>query len=183
MENGKTPKPKKPIYKRVWFWIVVIVLIFAIKGMSGGKSSDKNTASKSTETSQSSTTKNETSKSSSSSKVVEKSKPKLTEEQKDQKILDEYTSKITAATPGLVNEYNSEAASNTSGIEGLATISNAKTTKLAEISNDGISKMAEVMMTTGSGSQDTYKAYASKLTDVYSAEAKKITDAYMASAQ
>ena len=26
MRNGKTPKPKKPIYKRIWFWIVVVIL-------------------------------------------------------------------------------------------------------------------------------------------------------------
>lgn len=27
MRNGKTPKPKKPIYKRIWFWIVVVMLL------------------------------------------------------------------------------------------------------------------------------------------------------------
>ena len=27
MENGKTPKAKKPIYKRIWFWIVVVIVV------------------------------------------------------------------------------------------------------------------------------------------------------------
>lgn len=121
--------------------------------------------------------------SASSSTVTSKNSSNSSEAEKDQKILDEYTNKIKAATPGLVAEYNSEAATNNSGIDGLATISNAKITKLAEISNEGITKMAEIMLSTGSGSQDTYTTYAGKLTDVYSSEAGKITDAYMASAQ
>lgn len=76
MENGKTPKPKKPIYKRVWFWIVVIVLIFAIKGMGSGKSDDKNTSSKSKETSQSSIKKDETKVTSKSSSEKPKASSK-----------------------------------------------------------------------------------------------------------
>ena len=27
MKNGKTPKAKKPIYKRIWFWIVVVIVV------------------------------------------------------------------------------------------------------------------------------------------------------------
>jgi len=76
MKNGKIPKTKKPIYKRIWFWIVVIVLIFAIKGMGSGKSSDKNTASKSKETSQSSTKKDETKVTSKSSSEKPKASSK-----------------------------------------------------------------------------------------------------------
>ncbi|KRM13297.1 DUF4352 domain-containing protein [Paucilactobacillus suebicus] len=36
-EDGNTYVQKKPFYKRVWFWIlIVLVLIFAISGINGG---------------------------------------------------------------------------------------------------------------------------------------------------
>lgn len=57
MKNRKTPKPKKPIYKRIWFWIVVVIVV-AIIGSAiggGGKDKDKDSSdSKSTATSKSS---------------------------------------------------------------------------------------------------------------------------------
>ncbi len=95
-------------------------------------------------------------------------------------IYNEYSQKIKDATPGLVSEYNQEAARNTDGINGLATICNDKIGKLAEISNDGVSKMASYMMKHG-GSYSDYESWANKLYDVYNTEAGKITDAYMAS--
>ncbi|EHF02784.1 hypothetical protein HMPREF1008_00429 [Olsenella sp. oral taxon 809 str. F0356] len=97
-------------------------------------------------------------------------------------ILAEYTEKLQAATPGLIEEYNSEAAGNTEGIQGLAQISNAKVTKLAGIESEGTSKMAGVMYGSGSGSYDEYEEWAGKLYEVYEAEASKIMDAYMESA-
>ena len=36
MENGKTPKAKKPIYKRIWFWIVVVIVVAVIGSALGG---------------------------------------------------------------------------------------------------------------------------------------------------
>ena len=33
--------PKKPIYKRVWFWIVVVVVIGAIGSAANGGKNDK----------------------------------------------------------------------------------------------------------------------------------------------
>lgn len=99
-----------------------------------------------------------------------------------QSILDTYSAKIKAATPKLIEEYNNEAAKNTSGVEGLATLSNAKISKLAEISTEGISEMAKIALLTGSGKYSEYQEWALKLTDVYMAEGKKITDAYMTSA-
>lgn len=51
-----------------------------------------------------------------------------------QEILDAYTVKLQEATPGLIEEYNAEAAENTGGLEGLATICNEKVSFLAEIS-------------------------------------------------
>lgn len=41
MENGKTPKAKKPIFKRIWFWIIVVILIVGIGSALGGGSKDK----------------------------------------------------------------------------------------------------------------------------------------------
>ncbi|EHE92718.1 hypothetical protein LLCRE1631_01882 [Lactococcus lactis subsp. lactis CNCM I-1631] len=57
MENGKTPKAKKPIYKRIWFWIVVVIVVAVIGSAlgGGGKDKDKDSSdSKSTATSKSS---------------------------------------------------------------------------------------------------------------------------------
>lgn len=58
MENGKTPKPQKPIYKKVWFWLLVIVVVAlgmhftgGAKGGDGGDSSDSTKESQSTMTS------------------------------------------------------------------------------------------------------------------------------------
>lgn len=98
-----------------------------------------------------------------------------------QAVLDTYSKKLKAATPGLIAEYNKEAANNTGGIEGLASLSNNKISELAEIANEGISEMAEVMLNFGSGSYSEYEEWAGKLQDVYLEEAKKITDAYIKS--
>lgn len=57
MKNGKTPKAKKPIYKRIWFWIVVVIVVAVIGSAigGGGKDKDKDSSdSKSTATSKSS---------------------------------------------------------------------------------------------------------------------------------
>lgn len=105
-----------------------------------------------------------------------------TSEETYQSILDEYTAKLQEATPGLIDEYQNEAASNTDGVSGLAKISNDKISKLAEISTEGTEKMAQLMYSSGSGSYSEYQEWATKLTDVYTTEAQKITDAYMASA-
>lgn len=44
-QNG-TPKAKKPFYKRVWFWLLVIVVVFIGLGSMGG-GSDSSSSSKS----------------------------------------------------------------------------------------------------------------------------------------
>ena len=99
-----------------------------------------------------------------------------------QAILDDYTVKLTDATPVLIEEYNSEAADNDEGLEGLAGICNSKVTELAKISNDGISEMAKYYYKHGNGSYDEYSEWAGKLQDVYIEEAGKIQEAYMQSA-
>lgn len=100
-----------------------------------------------------------------------------------QSILDDYTQRIEEATPRLIEEYYEEAALNTNGLEGLATLSNDKVLELADICTDGVEEMAEVMWYTGSGSYSEYEEWAAKLYDVYMDEAGKITEAYMNSAQ
>ena len=99
-----------------------------------------------------------------------------------QSVLDDYTKKLQDATPGLIEEYNAEAATNQGGLEGLANIANAKVSELAKICNDGVSEMAELMLSTGSGTSDEYEEWATKLQNIYSAEAQKIMDNYTNSA-
>ena len=60
----------------------------------------------------------------------------------------------------MIEEYKIEAANNTEGLQGLATLSNEKISELAEISNEGISKMAEYYYHAGSGSYDEYEEWA-----------------------
>lgn len=97
-------------------------------------------------------------------------------------IYNEYAKKIRDAAPTLVEEYKEEAAKNSGGLDGLATICNEKIEKLAEISNEGVEKMAEYMMTKGSGKYDEYSEWSGKLMQVYMEESQKITEAYMSSA-
>lgn len=96
-----------------------------------------------------------------------------------QAILDEYTAKVQSATPSLIQEFKSEAASNTGGIDGLAAISNNKVEKLAIISNEGVGKMADLHYSS-SDEYSTYESWAMKLTDVYTAESQKIVGEYLA---
>ena len=100
-----------------------------------------------------------------------------------QEILDAYTVKLQEATPGLIEEYNAEAAENTSGLEGLATICNEKVSSLAEISMEGIQEMANLYLHVGDGTDNEYQEWSGKLQDVYLTEAAKIQEAYMESAK
>lgn len=98
-----------------------------------------------------------------------------------QSILDDYTKQIQDATPGLVEEYNTESADKAGDIEALAELSNSKVEKLAEICNEGVEKMAELMLKNGDD-QETYEEWAGKLQDVYTEYSTQITDAYTNSA-
>lgn len=180
-EDGKTyvMKEKKPFYKKVWFWIVVVLAI-AIGANMGGGDKDKKVAEETPKT----TEKSETTQKSEAAKesVAEKEETKTADEQY-QAILDDYTQKIKDAAPKLAAEYIEEAKNNQGGLEGLAQLSNDKVSELAEISNDGISEMANVHFKSGTGKYEDYEAWATKLTNVYMDEAQIITDAYMDSAQ
>lgn len=100
-----------------------------------------------------------------------------------QEILDAYTVKLQEATPGLIEEYNAEAAENTEGLEGLATICNEKVSALAEISMEGTQEMANIYLHSGDGTSEEYQEWGNKLQEVYLAEAAKIQEAYMQSAK
>ncbi len=50
--NHSTPKVKKPIYKRIWFWILIVVVVIGINGAMNGNSDDKNSSSTSTSSEQ-----------------------------------------------------------------------------------------------------------------------------------
>lgn len=60
-ENGKTyvAKEKKPIYKRVWFWILAIIIIAGIYGTTQGGNDNKASVEKAGESKTSVTTKKE----------------------------------------------------------------------------------------------------------------------------
>lgn len=94
-----------------------------------------------------------------------------------QSILDDYTKQIQDATPGLVDEYNTEAADKAGDLEALAELSNSKVEELAKICNDGVGEMADLMIKNGDD-QETYEEWAGKLQDVYTEYAAQITDAY-----
>lgn len=180
-EDGKIYKVKKPIYKRVWFWIVVVILIAAVGGSLGGNE-NKTAADKtsdSTEAKQSS----ENVSSDVASESADTEEENLSADEQYQAILDDYTQKIKEAAPKLVDEYNAEYPNNQNGVEGLAELSNDKISALAEISNEGIQEMAGVHLTSGTGKYEDYEEWATKLTDVYMEQAELITDAYMTSAQ
>ena len=42
-DDGKTYVQKKPIYKRVWFWLLVIIVVIVLGGGLGGGSDKKDT--------------------------------------------------------------------------------------------------------------------------------------------
>lgn len=93
-------------------------------------------------------------------------------------ILDDYTKKLTEATPSLVEEFKAEAQDKKDDINALAELSNTKTTELAEICNEGVEKMAELKLKNGDDDA-TYEDWANKLQDVYTEQAKQISDAYL----
>ena len=101
---------------------------------------------------------------------------------KYQAIINEYSTKLKNKTPSLITEYKNEAAKNTGGLNGLATICNNKVSILAEISTEGIGKMADIYYEYGNGKYSEYESWAGKLQDVYMEEAGKIQDVYMDSA-
>lgn len=99
-----------------------------------------------------------------------------------QAILDDYTAQMQEAVPGLIDEYNAEAAENTEGVAGLAVILNKEVTKLARICNDGTEELAKFYYSHGSGEYDEYEDWAGKMYDAYLDAAGDIQVVYMNSA-
>lgn len=56
--NHSTPKVKKPIYKRIWFWVLIVIVVIGINGAMNGNSDDK--SSNNTSTSSQKTTESKT---------------------------------------------------------------------------------------------------------------------------
>ncbi|MEI3630171.1 hypothetical protein [Lactococcus lactis] len=77
MKNGKTPKAKKPIYKRIWFWIVVVIVVVVIGSALGGGGKDKD---KDSSDSNSTATSKSSSQAKASSSSSEKPKSGWTQE-------------------------------------------------------------------------------------------------------
>ena len=73
-EQSTTGKVKKPLYKKVWFWVVVVIIVGAIgSGMSGGdKKEDKKSANSTAKTEQKTTTSTSKATKTSESKKEEK---------------------------------------------------------------------------------------------------------------
>ena len=77
MKNGKTPKAKKPLYKRIWFWVVVVIVVAVIGSALGGGGKDKD---KDSSDSKSTATSKSTSQAKASSSSSEKPKSGWTQE-------------------------------------------------------------------------------------------------------
>ena len=126
MKNRKTPKPKKPIYKRIWFWIVVVIVV-AIIGSAiggGGKDKDKDSSdSKSTATSKSS------SQAKTSSSSSEKPKSGWTQEIYDS---------ITSAQTNINDDGTMSYSGGTPYAEIEAKVGKADTTSESSIGNQTI---------------------------------------------
>lgn len=59
-EDGKSYKVKKPFYKKVWFWLLVVVVIIGVGSQMGGsKGEAKDSASKTTEKAKTTTPKDD----------------------------------------------------------------------------------------------------------------------------
>lgn len=176
---------KKPIYKKWWFWLLILVVVSYALGNEDETELADNSGINTPETVMAEKVVSE--ESVKDSIVIESESftesNKETAEEQYQMILDEYTLKIQESASKLVEEYNAEYPNNQEGLEGLAELSNEKISKLAEISNEGIGKMAEVHFSKGSGKYEDYEEWAGKLMDVYMQEGEQITDAYMISAQ
>ena len=93
-------------------------------------------------------------------------------------VLDEYSAKIREATPGLLEEFEAEAAELQGDVTQLAALSTEKIEELAAISAEGTGKMADVHLK-NKDEDSVYEEWAAKLNAVYEEEAQKITDAYM----
>lgn len=95
-----------------------------------------------------------------------------------EEIYNDYSLQLQNASISLVEELREEAAANTEGGEGLASIMVDKTTKLANILASGELVLAEFMEENNSDYKE-YSEWAEKLTEIYNQEANKLYDVYL----
>ena len=97
-----------------------------------------------------------------------------------EEIYDDYSQRIIDATPGLIEEFNTEAAEHSGDIDALAELCNDKIGELAEIEVEGTETMAAFMYANYSDdAYDEYESWAGELYEVYEEYAGQITDAYL----
>ncbi|HIX69293.1 MAG TPA: DUF4352 domain-containing protein [Candidatus Enterococcus stercoravium] len=86
-EDGKTyvMKEKKPIYKRIWFWVLAVLVVAGVASSLGG--GDDNNAAKDAQESSSTTVETETKESTKEAEATKESEP----EEKTYKIGDKVT--------------------------------------------------------------------------------------------
>lgn len=123
MENGKTPKAKKPIYKRIWFWIVVVIVVAVIGSTLGGGGKDKN---KDSSDSKSTATFKSSSQAKVSSSSSEKAKSGWTQEIYDS---------ITSATTGINGDGSISYSNGTPYADIEAKVGKPDTTSEASVGN------------------------------------------------
>lgn len=173
--------------KKVTLGVVMLGLVFLSACNANSQTKSSETSSISTQETEKSTTQtsltstSDSSKSTATQETVDSSavSSQLNNTTSYQAILDEYALKIRNATPGLIQEFRNEAAANTSGVEGLAAISNNKVERLAMISTEGVNQMASLHYSQ-SDDYSVYESWANQLINVYTEESQKIIGEYLA---
>ena len=97
-ENGNTYVQNKPLYKRVWFWLVAVLAVFVIVGAFGGDSDNTSNSSSKTE-------QNSSNNSSSSSTAESSSAP---ESSSSENVSAEYRAALRKAQSYSDNMYMSK---------------------------------------------------------------------------
>lgn len=103
-EDGKTyyVKVKKPFYKRIWFWALVVLVVFIFAGSMGSNESDTSSASSSSD-------KTEEKTSSDSSKTSEKKDDIPAEYRAAQRKGQTYADTMNMSKAGVYDQLTSDA--------------------------------------------------------------------------
>ncbi len=101
--------------------------------------------------------------------AFDESEPKTYEE-----IYNEYVEKLQETTPGLIDEFLSEAPGNTEGYSGLVDIYQDKSEVLLDIYQDGSEEMRKAYQKHSNGVYSEYDDWRGKLYDVFDDERHKI---------
>lgn len=110
-QDTNTPKVKKPIYKRVWFWVVAFLIIGVVGSAAFGDKKDTASAPEKTEDVKKSTSEKETSKSTEKQPVkpVEKKEPEVPIEYKSALTkAEQYAKTMAMSKQGIYDQLVSE---------------------------------------------------------------------------